>query len=181
MNYIIFDLEATCWPEKGKHISEIIEIGALKISDKQIIVSEFNCFIKPINHPILSEFCKNLTSITQAEIDKSELFPSVIEKFRQWIDLENEDYLLCSWGYYDRKQLIADCNLHQFDFEWASKHISLKHQYADIKKLNRPIGLGKAISSEGMQFEGTAHRGINDAKNIARIFLRYFNDWELNA
>lgn len=181
MNYIIFDLEATCWPEKGKHKSEIIEIGALKINDKQLIVSEFNSFVKPINHPILSEFCKKLTSIQQQDIDISEFLPSAIEKFKKWIGFENEDYLLCSWGFYDRKQLISDCTLHEIDFKWTNKHISLKHQYANLKKLDRPIGLGNAINAEGLQFEGIAHRGIDDARNIARIFLRYFNDWELNG
>jgi len=178
MNYIIFDLEATCWKEQGKHKSEIIEIGALKINDNQIVIDEFNCFVKPIIHPILSDFCKNLTSINQADIDNSELFPETINKFMQWIGVGNEEYLLCSWGFYDQKQLIADCNLHKLDFKWVNKHISLKHQYAKIKKLERPVGLGSTIIAEGMKFEGTAHRGIDDARNIARIFIKYFDSWE---
>lgn len=63
MNYIIFDLEATCWAQKGP-ISEIIEIGAVKIGPDLNTISEFSSFVKPMRNPILSDFCKELTSIT---------------------------------------------------------------------------------------------------------------------
>jgi 3'-5' exoribonuclease 1 len=177
MNYIVFDLEATCWAEKGKHQHEIIEIGALKINENQKIIEEFNVFIKPVLHPQLSAFCTNLTSIKQQSIDNSQNFPMVIEQFKNWIGLEDE-YLLCSWGFYDRKQLIADCSLHELDYKWCNNHISLKHQHARITNHERPIGLENAMNFEKMQFEGTAHRGIDDARNIARIFLKYFEKWE---
>jgi 3'-5' exoribonuclease 1 len=64
MNYIIFDLEATCWEGWDKSRNETIEIGAVKISDEREIISEFSSFIKPLKHFILSDFCKSLTSIT---------------------------------------------------------------------------------------------------------------------
>jgi 3'-5' exoribonuclease 1 len=177
MNYIVLDLEATCWPEKGKFQSEIIEIGAVKIDDTKQIIDEFNAFIKPILHPELSEFCKSLTSIQQEQIDNAHGFNHVIEQFKSWIGLENE-YMLCSWGFYDKNQFIADCNLHKLDIKWLNTHISIKHQHAEIRKLKRPMGLGSAIKFEGMKFEGTAHRGIDDARNIARIFLKFFNEWK---
>ncbi len=180
MNFIIFDLEATCWPETIGTTREIIEIGAVKINDKQQIISEFDSFVKPDLHPILSDFCKDLTSINQHEIDNAEYFPHVIAQFRKWINLEHGDYLLCSWGFYDRKQIIEDCNLHNLEFEWVKKHISLKHQHAKLTNQNRPLGLGTALKIENMQFEGTAHRGIDDARNISRIFLKYFVKWEIS-
>ena len=178
MNYIIFDLEATCWEEKGKHQNEIIEIGAVKINEKQQVISEFNAFIKPILNPKLSDFCKKLTSIKQENIDAAQIFPFVIEQFKSWIEIEST-YLLCSWGFYDRKQLNVDSSLHQLDYKWINHHISVKHQHAELKKLKRPLGLGYALVMEGMQFEGTAHRGIDDARNIARIFLKHFEKWKI--
>lgn len=176
-SFIIFDLEATCWDEKGKFQSEIIEIGALKINDNQEIVGEFNAFVKPILNPQLSDFCKGLCSIQQKDIDSAQIFPIVLEKFKEWIGI-NSDYLLCSWGFFDQKQLTADCNLHKLEKDWLEKHISIKHQHGILKKLKRPAGLSYALKMEDMQFEGTAHRGIDDARNIARIFLKYFGDWK---
>ncbi|UII31203.1 exonuclease domain-containing protein [Fulvivirga ulvae] len=133
MNYIIFDLESTCWKEKSGRIREIIEIGAVKIDSTQYIVSEFDAFIKSVINPRLSDFCQELTSIQQSDIDKADLFPQIIGDFQAWIDIE-APYVLCSWGFYDRTQLKADCSLHGVDAAWVNAHISLKHQFAEIKK-----------------------------------------------
>lgn len=66
MNFIIFDVEATCWEKKCQQdIMETIEIGALKISDGPEIVDRFDQFIKPIVNPRLSRFCVELTGIHQ--------------------------------------------------------------------------------------------------------------------
>ncbi|MDF1547095.1 MAG: exonuclease domain-containing protein [Bacteroidales bacterium] len=179
MNYIIFDLEATCWEDKQRHTSEIIEIGAIKINEMQQVMSKFNVFIRPILQPQLSEFCTKLTSISQDDIDAAQHFPEVAEQFKNWIRVDEEDYLLCSWGFYDKKQLTMDAELHKLSTEWLQHHISIKHQHQVLKNLDRPVGLGKAIKMEGLQFEGTAHRGIDDAKNIAKIFIKYFGMWKV--
>ena len=178
MKYIILDLEATCWKEKSKEQkNEIIEIGAVCINDKQEVVSEFNEFVRPIINPALSDFCKELTSISQTDIDKADTFEIVIERFKSWINI-HEDYLLCSWGFYDKSQFISDCNIHKLDTIWLNKHISLKHQHADIKILNRPIGMSGALKMEGIQLLGIHHRGIDDARNISKLFLKHFNYWK---
>ncbi len=178
MNYIILDLEATCWQDKNqKHKSEIIEIGAVCINETKEIVSEFAEFVKPILNPNLSAFCTELTSITQSQIDTAKPFDVVIKQFQNWINT-NEDYILCSWGFYDKSQFKADCELHQLDTTWLKNHISLKHQYAEIKKLTKPIGISGALKLEKLNLDGTHHRGIDDAKNIAKLFLKLFDDWK---
>ena len=180
MKYIIVDLEATCWDQWDKSPNETIEIGAVLINEKKSIESEFVAFIKPIKYPVLSDFCKDLTSIEQEVIDEAAYFSEVIELFKNWFDWETGDYVLCSWGFYDRKQFESDCNLHGLDKKWIEKHISLKHQYRDIKNLRRAIGMKNALKQEKMSLEGTHHRGIDDARNIAKIFLKYFELWDFD-
>jgi DNA polymerase III epsilon subunit-like protein len=41
MIYIILDLEATCWASRSQAPNEIIEIGAVCVSDKNKILGEF--------------------------------------------------------------------------------------------------------------------------------------------
>lgn len=179
MNYIILDLEATCWQDRSlKYPNEIIEIGAVKINDQQEVIGEFNAFIQPKLHPELSTFCTELTTIEQRDIDEASEFKSVITDFWDWINLD-EDYLLCSWGFYDRSQFKKDCELHELNTAWLKHHISLKHQYATINNLKRPIGMGGALKKEKITLEGTHHRGIDDAKNISKIFLSNFNRWKI--
>lgn len=179
MDYIIFDLEATCWEEKHKHVSEIIEIGAVKINQNKAIVGEFNAFVKPVLQPRLSEFCMKLTSIEQADVDNAKRFPEVINEFKEWIGTNKNDYCLCSWGFYDKKQLITDSELHNIPTNWLEKHISVKHQHQILTNLNKSVGLGRAIRLENLDFEGIPHRGIDDARNIAKIFLKYFGLWKI--
>jgi inhibitor of KinA sporulation pathway (predicted exonuclease) len=181
MNYIVFDLEATCWKEADKGQSEIIEIGAVKISDERRIVSEFERFVKPRKHPILSEFCKNLTSITQEHINNAAYFDIAAEEFKTWIGYGREEYILCSWGFYDKKQFESDCKIFELETDWVKPHVNLKQQHAAIRKLQRAIGMKNALQVEGVSLEGTHHRGIDDARNIAKIFLKYFDKWSVEV
>lgn len=173
VTYIVLDLEATC-DDKTEIQNEIIEIGAVKINAEGQIIDFFNSFVKPILNPVLSEFCKTLTYITQKDIDEAESFPGVLKSFQDWI---GEDYVLCSWGFYDRNQFRNDCVLHGLDKKWVQPHISLKHQHAVIRDLYRGVGTNKALKMEGFKFEGTPHRGIDDARNIAKIFLKHMDKW----
>lgn len=177
MHYIILDLEATCWENRSDtRTNEIIEIGALKIDSTGKTVSEFQAFVKPKQHPELSDFCRKLTSIDQASIDEASSFDVVVESFQKWIDL-SKPYLLCSWGFYDKTQLAKDCDLFDISKIWLIKHISLKHQYAPIKKLPRPIGMAAALEMEKIALDGTHHRALDDAKNIAKIFNANRGKW----
>lgn len=178
MNYIIFDLEATCWEGWERSPNETIEIGAILVNDQKDVVAEFEQFVRPLKYPQLSKFCTELTSIQQSDVDGAPYFGEATDLFRQWFDFGNEDYRLCSWGFYDRKQLESDCAIHGLDDGWVGKHVSLKHQYGKFKNLRRPIGMKNALKSEGLTLDGTHHRGIDDARNIAKIFIKYFDHWK---
>ena len=116
MNFIVFDLEATCWQGSPRSmVQEIIEIGAVKLNSFGEVTGTFNRFVKPVMNPRLSAFCQELTSINQQEIDRARSFPQVIEHFQDWAEIFEQDYLLCSWGNFDRNMLIQDCLLHKLE------------------------------------------------------------------
>lgn len=180
MNFIIYDLEATCW--EGRPLSktqEIIEIGAVLVDRYGEEKGSFNRFVQPIVNPVLSPFCKELTTISQEDVQRAERFPSVIEDFQDWAEIFDEEYLLCSWGNFDKKMLINDCILHDLEYDWVEDyHINVKQQYKEIKRLNRPRGLKRAVESEGFEFTGIHHRGISDAENLAKVFAKYLDMWQ---
>lgn len=178
MIFIIVDLEATCWEDRSHKPNEIIEIGAVCIGEEGEHLGEFNLFVKPVIHPVLSPFCIQLTSITQKMVDGAFSFPKVLQQFQEWIHSFQDSYTLCSWGFYDKVQFKDDCELHQLDTNWIKPHISLKHQYAEIRNLRKPIGMKEALRREGLSLQGTHHRGIDDARNIAKIFVLYLDFWK---
>jgi inhibitor of KinA sporulation pathway (predicted exonuclease) len=180
MNYIVLDLEATCDKHDKAFKNETIEIGAVKLTavptSSCFEQSYFNAFVKPIVNPILTPFCKELTTISQEQVDTALAFKEVIEDFKSFI---GSDYLLCSWGFYDKHQFIKDLTLHKLDTGWVLPHISLKHQFAQIT--NRvPCGMNKALRYLNLPLHGVHHRGIDDAINITQIFLKMFASWDFN-
>ena len=102
MNFVIFDLEYTTWDgAQERHwtgeneYKEIIEIGALKVSYPDFeIIDEFNVHIRPLKNPQLSDYCKNLTGITQDIIDQSKSFPEVYKQFLEFCN----NCLIMSYG-----------------------------------------------------------------------------------
>lgn len=89
-NYLVIDLEATCCDSgtipQGE--MEMIEIGAV-VADARSLqpVDEFGAFVRPVRHPILTEFCTALTSITQQQVDTARnivrLLPFILAHDRQ--------------------------------------------------------------------------------------------------
>ena len=170
MNYIIFDLEATCWEavSEKRGDQEVIEIGAVKFNIMGEDVAEFEQFVKPSDFPVLSEFCKNLTSIKQEQIDNAPGFEDAMQNFRNWIGFD-EDFILCSWGDWDKHQLKNEAKRKKLELSWVLKHVNLKDQYRKIKMLRRGLGMKKTLLKEKINLAGTHHRGIDDAQNIAKI------------
>ncbi len=178
MIFIIYDLEATCWlgrPPGG--YNEIIEIGAFKINMFGEVVGKFSRFVKPTVNPILSGFCKKLTKIEQTDVDKAASFPYVIDDFKDWIFEESEDYILGSWGKFDKQLIINDCELHRLEHEWVEPHINVKKQYHTNRKNEKERGLKVSLEKEGLEFSGIEHRAISDAENLSKIFIKYIDEW----
>jgi len=110
MRYIVVDVEATCWEDasaRSRNEMEIIEIGAVRLDENFEIAEEFGLFVRPVVHEQLSDFCTELTTITQPDVDDAERFAEVFERFLGWIG--DGPHQLCSWGAYDLIQFRLDC------------------------------------------------------------------------
>ncbi|NND04923.1 MAG: exonuclease domain-containing protein [Saprospiraceae bacterium] len=178
VNHLILDLEATCWDGAPPNAEkEIIEIGAFKLNAYGEEIGSFNRFVKPIVNPQLSAFCRDLTHIEQAQIDRAEAFPDAIDRFLDWSAYDVDDFLLVTWGKQDLQLLRDDCARHDVHTDWLSPHLDLKASYKDLKRLKKPFGLLKTLDKEGFEFEGQHHRAIDDAYNTAKIFCRYIDEW----
>ena len=169
MRYINTDLEATCWENtRNTNRMEIIEIGAVEmLSARGSNTREFSRFVRPVVEPQLSAFCKQLTSISQADVDQVEIFWTVFHEYMEWIG--PAPYTLCTWGAYDVNQFSIDCRRHGIPFpEEFNQHINLKKAFAHEFKV-RSCGMAKALQIAKIPLEGSHHRGIDDARNVAKL------------
>lgn len=177
----VVDLEATCWDAASAlpgvagatHVepeSEIIEIGAVMVDESYERVSEFDVICRPVKHPILSDFCVELTGITQGMVECGHDLAATLRKFGQWIHAFAEHgAVLASWGVYDRNMLLDSCYATGVWYPFDSRHMNVKNYVADKLGLAKPTGLSKSLRKAGLWPEGREHRGIDDAKNTARL------------
>ncbi|GGS85344.1 DNA polymerase III [Nonomuraea spiralis] len=171
----VIDVEATCWegqPPPGS-VSEIIEIGLTVVDvSARCRVSRHRVLVRPVRSAV-SEFCTELTGLTQAEVERGVTFAEacriLVGEFgageRPW----------ASWGEYDRRQFArqsrADGVAHPFGHPTERTHTNAKAVFAAAYGLHRKPGMDHALRIAGLPLEGRHHRGEDDAWNIAALVL----------
>src|SRR5690606_18409581 len=185
---LIIDLEATCWENRqapnGEAQSndnmEIIEIGCALATRQGRLLDTRSFLVRPIQHPVLSEFCTGLTSITQEMVDEAPAFPEAIQAMNAWLGDLQGDFIWCSWGNYDRLHLAAQSREHNVvPSVLRFPHLNLKRIWRRTTGQKRMNGFAHALAFHNLDFEGHHHRGVDDARNMARV-LPYMN-WTLES
>lgn len=170
---VIIDLEATCDNPRPQWNSEIIEIGVCLLDLRTLNISESRgILVKPENSPI-TPFCTSLTTITPEMVRRDGV------TLQQALKVLKDDYKIdqrawASWGDYDRNQLLRECDRKRLVF-WGdrSPHFNLKHLIALEHGWAAKEGMDQALKKFGITLEGTHHRGIDDAFNIAKIYAAH--------
>ena len=183
---LIIDLESTCWDgsvlpngeRQGVDNMEIIEIGCAVASREGELLDSRSFLVRPQEFPELSEFCVKLTGITQAMVDEASTFAETIGKLNEWLRDFPADIIWCSWGNYDRLHMESQSmrtGASPLILEWP--HLNLKRIWRRTTGQKKKNSLGQALAFHDLTFQGTPHRGIDDARNIVRLLP--FVDWNL--
>lgn len=183
---VILDFEATCKPGAPPDPQEIIEFPSVLLSpgDNQV-VDEFSSFVRPLHHPILSEFCTELTSIRQDEVDGAPPFLEVLAAHQAWLrghGLLDEDgggearFALVTCGDWDLATMLpAQCAASDLPVTALPRAyrrwINIKKIFGALKHREKGFGMPAMLRALGLPLLGRHHRGIDDCHNIARITL----------
>lgn len=166
---IVVDVEATCWkgytaPEGQEN--EIIEIGVCLLDPRAGVVSEKrSIMVKPIES-VVSEFCTELTGITQEEVDEHGLtFDAACHILEQEYNSRNR--LWASWGAFDRKLFMAQSKRRSVRYPFSKKHANLKQVFHRAHGKRLPFAM--ALKAYEVEQLGSAHRGDDDAYNTAHL------------
>lgn len=178
--FLVVDIESTCWAEGQTPpgmISEIIEVGySIYDATNNVVKSHGSILVKPLESTV-SEYCTNLTSITQEMVDRGVSFAEALDIMKS--DLNSQGRPWVSFGEYDRTMFTEQCRRLGFDYPFTKQHLNAKQLYAAI--MGKTQGLGAALTSLGLQFEGQQHRGGDDAHNIARMLQCFASKFKTNA
>ncbi|XP_071826992.1 3'-5' exoribonuclease 1-like [Apostichopus japonicus] len=179
----VIDFEATCERQNpADYLHEIIEFPIVLVNTKTRLVEDtLMLFCKPLLNPKLSEFCTSLTNITQVQVDYADTFPVVLETVNRWMkhkELGSKyKFAIVTDGPWDMNLFLrVQCKLSKLKFpSYAKNWINLSKTFSSFYKTSR-VKLELMLRNLGMEFEGQPHRGIDDAKNIARIAVKLMED-----
>lgn len=176
----VVDVEASCWDssegycppmEDGSpQVNEIIEIGICVVDTESLErISKESILVKP-EHSKVSEFCTELTTLTQEQVNKGIRFKQACEQLRE--RYSSHKRLWASFGDYDREQFRRQCR----EYGWAPYpfgvgHLNIKHIFPLAYGLKKEIGMARALEIAGLGFEGTIHRGVDDSYAIGSILI----------
>lgn len=170
---VIVDVEATCWEGKTPDgmESEIIEIGICLLDIKSGEISDNRGILVKPEKSVVSPFCTELTTITKEMIDKEGIsFKDACNILRK--EYQSQSRAWASFGAYDYNQFQKQCSSTGLPYPFNSSHINVKTLFALKRKLIHEQGMAGALAILEIPLEGTHHRGIDDAKNIAKILKK---------
>ncbi|XP_061456355.1 ERI1 exoribonuclease 2 isoform X2 [Rhineura floridana] len=195
---IIIDFESTCWKDGRKcYTQEIIEFPAVLLNTLNgEIESEFHTYVQPQEHPILSEFCTELTGIKQNQVDEGVPLHICLSQFSKWIQkIQKEKNVIFGSGHSScatsEGKLCAFVTWSDWDlgvclqYECKRKQLrkpDILNSWIDLRatyKLfysRKPQGLNGALQDVGIIFAGREHSGLDDSRNTARLAWKMIYD-----
>jgi inhibitor of KinA sporulation pathway (predicted exonuclease) len=169
---LVVDVEATCWegnPPEGQQ-SEIIEIGLCPL---QVATGERlerrSILVKP-QRSTVSPFCTQLTTLTQAQVDGGIAFSAACALLRS--EYRARERVWASYGDYDRRQFERQCQALGVSYPFGPSHLNVSSLLALVHRQPHQLGMDAALALLHLPLEGTHHRGVDDAWNIAGLLSR---------
>ena len=180
MNYIVMDMEWNQpWPgsPSSKKVlpvqirGEIIQIGAVRVTEDQQVGDEFQILIKPKYYRHLNRRVSKLTGIKETQLREEGVpFPEAIEAFRTWC---GEDIVFLTWGFDDIGILRENLMLFNLDTSFTEKWYNAQMIFnAQTDGSNAQKALKTAMEIFGIEATRPAHDALGDAYHTALICAR---------
>ncbi|MBO5953529.1 MAG: exonuclease domain-containing protein [Oscillospiraceae bacterium] len=180
MDYIVLDMEWNQpWPgsPSAKKVlpvqirGEIIQIGAVRITEDQQVADEFQVLVRPKYYRRLNRRVSKLTGIRDARLKEEGIpFPEAMEKFRSWCGGE---VIFLTWGFDDITILRENLRLFGIGEDWTSRWFNAQmifNKQTDGSTAQK--ALKTAMEIFGIEATRPAHDALGDAYHTALICAR---------
>lgn len=180
MNYIVLDMEWNQpWPgsPSSKKVlpvqirGEIIQIGAVRVTEDQQVADEFQIMIRPKYYRHLNRRVSKLTGIKEARLrEEGVSFPEAMERFCNWC---GEDIVFLTWGFDDIGILRENLALFGLDAGFTQRWYNAQMMFnAQTDGSNAQKALKTAMEMFGIEATRPAHDALGDAYHTALICAR---------
>ena len=180
MDYIVLDMERN-QPGPGSPSAkkvlpvqirgEIIQIGAVRVTEDQQGADEFQVLIRPKFYRRLNRRVSKLTGIKESRLKEEGIaYPEAMEQFRAWC---GEDVTFLTWGFDDITILRENLRLYGLDENWTEKWYNAQMIFnAQTDGSNAQKALKTALEIFGIEPSRPAHDALGDAYHTALICAR---------
>lgn len=180
MDYIVLDMEWNQpWPgsPSAKKVlpvairGEIIQIGAVRVTQDQQVADEFQILIKPKYYRHLNRRVSKLTGIKEARLREEGVpFPEAMETFVRWC---GEDVIFLTWGFDDIGILRENLELFGIDTDFTQRWYNAQMIFnAQTDGSNAQKALKTAMEMFSIEPSRPAHDALGDAYHTALICAR---------
>lgn len=180
MNYIVMDMEWNQpWPgsPSAKKVlpvqirGEIIQIGAVRLTQEQQVADEFQIMIKPKYYRHLNRRVSKLTGIKETQLREEGVpFPEAIAQFRDWC---GEELIFLTWGFDDIGILRENLQLYGLDTDFTEKWYNAQMIFnAQTDGSTAQKALKTALEMFEIEPSRPAHDALGDAYHTALICAR---------
>ena len=180
MNYIVLDMEWNQpWPgsPSSKKVlpvairGEIIQIGAVRVTEDEQIADEFQILIKPKYYRHLNRRVSKLTGLKESQLREEGVpFPEAMENFRSWC---GEDIVFLTWGFDDIGILRENLQLFGLETDWTDKWYNAQMIFnAQTDGSTAQKALKTAMEIFEIEATRPAHDALGDAYHTAQICAR---------
>ncbi len=180
MDYIVLDMEWNQpWPgsPSARKVlpvqirGEIIQIGAVRVTEDQTVADEFQVMVRPKYYRTLNRRVSKLTGIKESRLKAEGIpFPEALEAFHRWC---GEDIVFLTWGFDDITMLRENMQLHGMDTVWVDRWYNAQMMFnAQTDGSTSQKALKTAMEMFGIEPSRPAHDALGDAYHTALICAR---------
>ena len=180
MDYIVLDMEWNQpWPgsPSSKKVlpvqirGEILQIGAVRVTEDQQVADEFQVLIKPKYYRRLNRRVSKLTGIKESRLREEGIpMPEAMEQFRIWC---GETVVFLTWGFDDITILKENLQLYRLDDSWVSRWYNAQMIFnAQTDGSNAQKALKTAMEMFEIEPSRPVHDALGDAYHTALICAR---------
>ena len=180
MDYIVLDMEWNQpWPgsPSAKKVlpvqirGEIIQIGAVRVTEDQQVADEFQVMVRPKYYRRLNRRVSKLTGIKETRLREEGIpFPEAMEQFRLWC---GENIVFLTWGFDDITILRENLRLYGLSEDWTGHWYNAQMMFnAQTDGSNSQKALKTAMELFGIEATRPAHDALGDAYHTALICAR---------
>lgn len=178
MNYIVLDLE---WNQSNTRkegeptdlLFEIVEIGAVKLDDRCVMIDEFSRLVKPEVYHEMHLITSRLIHLQMQELERGRPFAEVAGELLSWCG--TGEYLFCTWGNLDLTVLQNNMDYHHMTplsegpmaFLDVQKLFSIAYEDGKLRR-----SLEYAVDALKMEKDIPFHRAFGDAYYTAKILKK---------